>query len=288
VELAEDDVQDPLISRKHVRLSFDGSAWLVSDLGSRNGTFVGGVPFRAKPPWLRAADQSRWVLLLARPNTLGFRRYGLGVRDGSSEGPSFEGTRNGGAFAEVRAMPLTASLRRERHRQGIAAKLFHDSGPNPNAPFVAVNCATIPKDIAERLLFGSRRGAYSGATDALGHVQMADGGTLFLDEVADLPAEVQTKMLRVLETKEVQRLGATSYERVDVRVCAATWRDLRHDVATGRFREDLYFRIGQPEISCRLCALASRRSLGTCSICSTSLARLEGSKRRQRSSRRAP
>jgi DNA-binding NtrC family response regulator len=126
--------------------------------------------------------------------------------------------------------------------------VFHDSGSNPSAPFVAVNCATIPKDIAERLLFGSRRGAYSGAVDALGHVQMADGGTLFLDEVAELPPEVQTKMLRVLETREVQRLGATSYERVDVRVCAATWRDLRQDVASGRFREDLYFRIGQPEI----------------------------------------
>jgi transcriptional regulator with PAS, ATPase and Fis domain len=113
---------------------------------------------------------------------------------------------------------------------------------------VAVNCAAIPKDIAERLLFGSRRGAFSGATDAPGHVQAANGGTLFLDEIADLPLEVQTKLLRVLETREVVRLGTTHGERVDVRICAATWRDLRKEVAAGRFREDLYFRISQPEI----------------------------------------
>jgi transcriptional regulator with PAS, ATPase and Fis domain len=130
----------------------------------------------------------------------------------------------------------------------IAARIFHLSGGKSGAPFATVNCATIPRDLAERLLFGSRRGAYSGATDAQGHVQAAHGGTLFLDEVAELPPDVQSKLLRMLETHEVLRLGATSYERVDVRVCAATWRNLREEVAAGRFREDLYFRIGQPEI----------------------------------------
>jgi transcriptional regulator with PAS, ATPase and Fis domain len=114
---------------------------------------------------------------------------------------------------------------------------------------VALNCATVPKDLAERLLFGARRGAFSGATDAAGYVQAAHGGTLFLDEIAELPADVQSKLLRMLETREVLRLGATSPERVDVRICAATWRDLRQEVAAGRFREDLYFRIGQPEIT---------------------------------------
>jgi DNA-binding NtrC family response regulator len=130
----------------------------------------------------------------------------------------------------------------------IAARAFHAAEPKPGAPFIAVNCATIPKDLAERLLFGSRRGAYSGAIDASGYAQAANGGTLFLDEVAELPAEVQTKLLRMLEAREVVRLGATSPERVDVRVCAATWRDLREAVAAAGFREDLYFRIGQPEV----------------------------------------
>jgi len=79
-------------------------------------------------------------------------------------------------------------------------------------------------------------------------VQAAHGGTLFLDEVAELPPDVQSKLLRMLETHEVLRLGATTYEHVDVRVCAATWRNLREEVGAGRFREDLYFRIGQPEV----------------------------------------
>jgi len=130
----------------------------------------------------------------------------------------------------------------------IAAQVFHATGARSGAAFSAVNCATIPKELAERLLFGSRRGAYSGATDAVGYVQAADGGTLFLDEVGELPAEVQSKLLRMLETREVLRLGATVPEPVDVRVCAATLRDLRAEVSAGRFREDLYFRIGQPEI----------------------------------------
>jgi DNA-binding NtrC family response regulator len=129
----------------------------------------------------------------------------------------------------------------------IAAKTFHVSAPKPG-PFVALNCATIPKELAERLLFGSRRGAFSGATDAEGHVQAADGGTLFLDEIAELPADVQSKLLRMLETREVMRLGSTTSERVDVRVCAATFRDLRAEVGAGRFREDLYFRIAQAQI----------------------------------------
>src|SRR5262249_3182678 len=100
------------------------------------------------------------------------------------------------------------------------------------------------------------RGAFSGATDAHGHVQAADGGTLFLDEIGELPADVQSKLLRMLETREVQRLGATTMERVDVRVCAATFRDLRAEVGAERFREDLYFRIAKAKI--RLPALRDR------------------------------
>jgi transcriptional regulator with GAF, ATPase, and Fis domain len=130
----------------------------------------------------------------------------------------------------------------------IAARKFHESAPKPTGPFVALNCATIPKELAERLLFGSRRGAFSGATDAPGHVQAADGGTLFLDEIGELPPDVQSKLLRMLETREVQRLGATTSERVNVRVCAATFRDLRAEVGAERFREDLYFRIAQAQI----------------------------------------
>lgn len=258
VELAEDDTQDPLISRQHLRLRFDGSNWLARDLGSRNGTFLGGAAFEgevsvAPGSLLRVGG----ALLIPALDILGFQRYGLGLREGIVGGPALRKALETVALSR-RADMLPSLLISGESGTGkeIAAQVFHDSGPKPGAPFVAVNCATIPKEIAERLLFGSRRGAFSGATDAPGHVQTAHGGTLFLDEIAELDADVQTKLLRMLETRQVLRLGATNDEPVDVRVCAATWRDLRQEVAAGRFREDLYFRIGQPEI--RLPALRER------------------------------
>jgi transcriptional regulator with PAS, ATPase and Fis domain len=131
----------------------------------------------------------------------------------------------------------------------LAARAFHDASAHHAGPFVGVNCAAIPEGLAERLLFGAKRGAYSGAaSDADGYLQAADGGTLFLDEVADLDAQVQAKLLRAIEAKEVLALGASRARPVDVRICSAT-RDLRAEVAAGRFRADLYFRIGRPEVT---------------------------------------
>jgi DNA-binding NtrC family response regulator len=130
----------------------------------------------------------------------------------------------------------------------LAARAFHSAGPQASGPFVAVNCAAIPEGLAERLLFGARRGAYSGAThDTEGYVQAAHGGTLFLDEVAELDAAVQAKLLRTIETQQVLELGAVAPKPVRIRVCSAT-HDLRARVKAGRFRDDLYYRIGQPEI----------------------------------------
>jgi DNA-binding NtrC family response regulator len=131
-----------------------------------------------------------------------------------------------------------------------AARSFHAAGSHARGPFVAVNCASIPEGIAERLLFGARKGAFSGATvDAEGYIQAADGGTLFLDEVAELDLSVQAKLLRVLESREVTALGATRPHPVDLRIVSATHRDLRGEVRAGRLREDLYFRIGRPEVT---------------------------------------
>jgi DNA-binding NtrC family response regulator len=141
----------------------------------------------------------------------------------------------------------------------LAALAFHEArhGTATNAPFVAVNCAAIPEGLAERLLFGARKGAFSGATaDADGYVQAADGGTLFLDEVAELDALVQAKLLRVLESREVLPLGASRPKKVTLSVCVASHKSLRDEVGAGRFREDLYYRIGRPEI--RVPALRDR------------------------------
>ena len=126
----------------------------------------------------------------------------------------------------------------------LVASALHRLSRRAAGPLVAVNCSALPAELVESELFGHRQGAFTGATeDRLGRFQMADGGTLFLDELGDLPAAAQAKLLRVLETRRVQRLGESRDEAVDVRVVAATKVDLAEAVAAGRFREDLYFRL---------------------------------------------
>jgi two-component system nitrogen regulation response regulator NtrX len=126
----------------------------------------------------------------------------------------------------------------------LVARALHAASPRREMPFVAVNCGAIPDDLIESELFGHERGAFTGATQARrGRFEEAHGGTLFLDEVGDLSARAQTKLLRVLQEGELSRLGGNRTIRVDVRVIAATNRDLAQEVKDERFREDLYFRL---------------------------------------------
>ena len=113
-----------------------------------------------------------------------------------------------------------------------------------NERFVQVNCAAIPEELIESELFGHERGSFTGATQKkIGKFQQADGGTIFLDEVADMSAKTQAKVLRVLEEGEVERIGGTGTIKVDVRVIAATNKDLRKTIENGEFRDDLFFRL---------------------------------------------
>jgi len=126
----------------------------------------------------------------------------------------------------------------------LVAAAIHHASPRQTGPFVTVNCAAIPRDLVESEMFGHERGAFTGATDRrLGRFELASGGTLFLDEVGDLGPEAQAKLLRSLETNEVQRVGGESMVPVDVRVIAATNHDLTHAVSEGTFRQDLFFRL---------------------------------------------
>ncbi|MDJ0807531.1 MAG: sigma-54 dependent transcriptional regulator [Gammaproteobacteria bacterium] len=126
----------------------------------------------------------------------------------------------------------------------LLAKALHHFSRRENRPFVTVNCAALPEHLAESELFGHRKGAYTGAVhDEHGRVQAANGGTLFLDEIGELPLAVQAKLLRFLETGECQQLGQPLTRRVDVRVIAATNRDLGKAVEEGTFRRDLYYRL---------------------------------------------
>lgn len=131
----------------------------------------------------------------------------------------------------------------------LAARLIHEASARATQAFVAVNCGAIPESLMEAEFFGYRKGAFTGAEhDRDGFFQAAHGGTLFLDEVADLPLSMQVKLLRVIQEKRVRKLGGTSEEPVDVRIVCATHQDLAHCVATGRFRQDLYYRLNVIEL----------------------------------------
>ena len=126
----------------------------------------------------------------------------------------------------------------------VFSRFIHQHSARKNQPFVAVNCAAIPETMLESILFGHEKGAFTGAVSRKqGKFEQADGGTLFLDEIAEMPLEQQAKLLRVLQEREVERLGSTAPVKVDVRVLSATNRDLRKQVELGLFREDLYYRL---------------------------------------------
>jgi two-component system response regulator PilR (NtrC family) len=131
----------------------------------------------------------------------------------------------------------------------LAARLIHLKGSRQDGSFIAVNCGAIPENLMESEFFGYRKGAFTGAlSDRDGFFQAANSGTLFLDEVADLPLQMQVKLLRAIQEKKVRRVGATGEEPVDVRIISATHRSLSEEVKGGRFRQDLYYRLNVIEL----------------------------------------
>jgi sigma-54 specific flagellar transcriptional regulator A len=126
----------------------------------------------------------------------------------------------------------------------LVAQALHTEGPRAGRNFVPINCGAIPRELLESELFGHRKGAFTGAVaDRVGRFELAEGGTLFLDEIGDLPLDMQVKLLRVLQERSIQPVGAARAVDIDVRVVAATHKNLEAEVVAGRFREDLYYRI---------------------------------------------
>jgi DNA-binding NtrC family response regulator len=152
------------------------------------------------------------------------------------------------ALATIRRAAATDTTVLLQGESGTGKELFartlHDASPRASGPFVAINCAAIPETLLEAELFGYEKGAFTGAAQRkLGKFEMAQRGTIFLDEIGEVPHAVQAKMLRAIETRRFERLGGNAPIQVDVRIVAATNRDLRHAVATRQFREDLFFRL---------------------------------------------
>src|SRR5580704_4318452 len=146
---------------------------------------------------------------------------------------------------QVAATDTTTCLRGESGTgKEVVARFIHRASPRSRGPFVAINCAALPEHLLESELFGFERGAFTGAQQAKpGQIELAAGGVLFLDEVTEMSAAAQGKLLRVLQEREFQRLGGTRLLKANVRVIAATNRELRDAVARGAFREDLYYRL---------------------------------------------
>jgi transcriptional regulator with PAS, ATPase and Fis domain len=226
------------ISRRHAELRVDGPLLTVRDLDSRNGLFVNGARKTDAP--LGLGDVVRcgeWI--------------GVAVADEDPEGlrEIVPGWRGGPAILAAIAPARTATdlgfvLQGETGsgKEGLARAIHGWS--RRGGPFVAVNCATLPGHLAEAELFGYRRGAFTGADrSSPGLFRAAQGGTLFLDEILELPAEVQPKLLRVLQEREVQGLGETAPVAVDVRIVVAAQTSLAAAVEAGRFRADLHARL---------------------------------------------
>ncbi|HWM92435.1 MAG TPA: sigma-54 dependent transcriptional regulator [Thermoanaerobaculia bacterium] len=257
---------DPFLSRRPIRLAPGAERGSIRlDCGG-TGTRVAveGAPVRDERE-LSAAELERGaVLLLAGRVVLLLSR--INPLAGTFDFPRYDLVGEGVALARLREeirrvadLEVPVLLRGETGTgKELAARALHDSGPRRNRPFLAVNMGAVPPSLAAAELFGAARGAFTGADQKrIGYFSRADGGTLFLDEIGETPAEVQTLLLRALESREIQPVGGGEPQPVDVRLIAATDADLEAEVAAGRFRAPLLHRLSGYEVF--LPPLRSRR-----------------------------
>jgi hypothetical protein len=239
-------ILDREVSRIHAELEPTDLGTWIRDLGSRNGVYVEGVRvtgalipeggrIRVGSTELVVDYADSPVPVDLWPETSFHRMIGasLVMRE---------------LFAQLGRVAAADSPVLMQGETGtgkeLAAQAIHEASRRAAGPFVVVDCAALPASLLEAELFGHARGAFTGAVTArAGSFEAADGGTLFLDEIGELPLSMQPKLLRVLDSMTIRRLGETAYRRVDFRVVAATNRDLRQMVNAGAFREDLYFRL---------------------------------------------
>ena len=237
------------VSRKHARLR-TGTPVTLEDLGSDNGTYIDGQRLPAGPQPLgpgQVAQLGAAMLIL---------QGDLGAPAAPRPAPAADFER---FLALIAKSPLSVLVVGETGAgKELAAEALHRGSRRASGPMVRLNCAAFPQTLLEGELFGYEKGAFTGASQAKpGLIEAAHGGTLFLDEVGEMPAATQAALLRVLESREVLRLGALRPVGVDVRLVSATNRDLEAMVAAGTFRRDLYYRLAG--VTVRVAPLRARR-----------------------------
>ncbi|MGE0867896.1 MAG: sigma 54-interacting transcriptional regulator [Kofleriaceae bacterium] len=237
---------DPTMSRFHCELASSPKGILVRDLESRNGTFVGDV--RIETAYIRAGQ----ILTLGNTQVVLEKtkkeiKVALEKRErfGAMVGRSHPMRALFATLKAAAASQATVLLQGETGSgKDLAAESVHLESDRRDGPFVVIDCGALAAGVLESELFGHEKGAFTGAvSQRLGAFEAARGGTLLLDEIGELPLDLQPKLLRVIETRKVQRLGSTAEIPLDVRLIAASNRNLRTEVNAKRFRSDLYFRL---------------------------------------------
>ena len=243
-------LDDPEVSSIHCEVRAEGPGVLLKDLGSKNGTFVNTVRVREAVLTATCTIQVGQSHIFYEPAERERVDVGFEESFGPLVGASPRMRHLFRMLREVAPTDLSILITGETGTgKELVAQAVHEKSIRANGPFVVVDGASIPGPLAESLLFGHEKGAYTGATERrAGAFHDAHKGTIFLDELGELPVDIQPKLLRALAEKKVKRVGANTYDSVDVRVIAATRRDLGRSMNAGRFRSDLFFRIAQMRI----------------------------------------
>jgi len=239
-------INDDYVSTRHFEIKYEGRDFVICDLDSSNGTYLNGKK-------IKHAKLGRCGTIVAGGTSLNYNTgkeiETIGPSAETSLGPIVGSSKQMRELftllVKISASKVPACIVGESGTgKELIARYLHENGIRRKKPFIAVNCGAIPASLIESEFFGHEKGAFTGASSQYrGYFEQADGGTLFLDEIGEMPKELQTRLLRVLETKTIKRVGGSSEIGIDTRIICATNRDLPAMVKKGEFRGDLFFRL---------------------------------------------